>query len=436
MLTGVVLARNEERNIDACLRHLRPHVSELLLIDMESTDETVNLAKPYVDRVLRHPHIANFDAARNIAIPEAINNWLWFVDADEQIPELTGKIVNQLIRETGDQFDAINIPFKSYFCGHWMQHCGWWPGYTCPRVLKRGHFEFSRTLHGGVNLNGREIRLPPDAKTGIEHYSFRDLYHYIEKFNRYTSTEALQLAERGIAYDWREAVRFMAHDLWEHYEWHNAKLDGELGWVLTWMAGQYRWLSVTKLIDHGKSAEKSAGPSSVPKDLDEFVRALEEEIASFRTRRPEFPLGIVLRAPIWDAVTNSHDLVKSIVRLASGKRNVVLESLSSIGDAVIPEDVRSLLRALERCRRARHVITITEWGSVHVAPDRCACHNVLRLPAGARVPSELLSYLNAYDEIWVGELLDLQPLVELGAAPERLRVVESLARKRCRWRLG
>lgn len=41
MITGVVLARNEEANIVECLQSLHPHVAEILLIDMESSDRTV-----------------------------------------------------------------------------------------------------------------------------------------------------------------------------------------------------------------------------------------------------------------------------------------------------------------------------------------------------------------------------------------------------------
>ena len=189
MITGVILAHNEEHHVVDCIAALRPHVGELFLVDTESTDQTVALGRPLVDRVLSHPNVPNFDAVRNIAIPEARFEWLWFVDADERIPERTGQLVNDLIRTGGHEFEAINIPFKSHFCGQWMQHCGWWPGYTVCRVLKKGHFEFGRILHSGVTLNGREIRFPPDPELAVPHYSFRDLEHYVTKFNRYTSTE-------------------------------------------------------------------------------------------------------------------------------------------------------------------------------------------------------------------------------------------------------
>ena len=70
MITGVILAHNEEHNILQCIAALRPHVGELFLIDTESTDQTAELARPHVDRILSHPNIPNFDAVRNIAIPE------------------------------------------------------------------------------------------------------------------------------------------------------------------------------------------------------------------------------------------------------------------------------------------------------------------------------------------------------------------------------
>jgi glycosyltransferase involved in cell wall biosynthesis len=426
MITGVILTHNEEQNIVACIEHLRPHVAEIILVDTESTDRTVEVSRPLVDRVLTHPHVPNFDSARNIAIPEARYDWLWFVDADEHIPELTGELVNRWIRERGDEFEAINIPFKSYFCGRWMRHCGWWPGYTCPRVLKRGHFKFSQTLHGGVKLAGREVLAPADEKIGIEHYSFRDLHHWIEKCNRYTSTEALQLAERGVKYDWRGALRFMVHDLWEHYEQHNARMDGERGWILTWCAALYRWMSVAKLIDHGCSSEQSGGPSNVPADLDEFVSALEQELAFFRAEQPSLPLGIVWRAPIEDDSPFSIESRHCIQVLAGSGRALTVEALPSRHTAQLSKPERVLLGALQRTRRGRCVATITQWSNVVVPADPFACHNVLRLPVGSIVPPELVPHVDSYDELWVESPQELRVLREQGAAAERMRVVPPL----------
>lgn len=291
--------------------------------------------------------------------------------------------------------------------------------------MKRGFFEFSSTLHGGVDLRGREVRAPATAEVGIEHRSFRDLQHWIEKFNRYTSTEALQLANRGIIYDWRGALRFMVHDLWEHYEKFDARLDGERGWILTWCAALYRWTSVAKLIDLGRSSERMGGPSSLPADLDEFVDALQEELAYFRAEQPMLPLGVVVRAPIWGSSPAALESRKWIGELAECNRALVVEDLPCEASANVTRTERLLLQALERGRRARSVMTITFWCPFIVPADRCACHNVLRLNAEANIAPQYLAPIAVYDELWVESLSQANSLRKAGAAPERIRIVSS-----------
>ena len=326
MISGVILARNEECNIVDCIESLRPHVTEVILIDMESGDATVELARPIVEKVLSHKLIANFDSARNIAIPEVSNQWLWFVDADERIPEQTGQLVNNLVRDQGDEFEAINIPFKTHFCGKWMEHSGWWPGYTMPRVLKKGHFRFSERLHRGVESTGREIRIAPDPNLGIEHFSYVSIEHYLDKVNRYTSVEAAQLKSGDQSIDWRNAIAHMIHDLWMYYERNRGDLDGRHGWILAWLSGQYRWLSHAKLLDlESTSAETSA--QVVPGSLDDVLSVMEQELEGLRSSSPHLPLGVVLRSPIWD-LSGYADEGRCIAKaLSFGDRHVVVEDI-------------------------------------------------------------------------------------------------------------
>lgn len=78
MITGTILARNEEAVIGEALVSLRPHVDELFLIDMESEDDTCDVARPLVDKIISHPLIQRFDSARNVAFEHASNDWLLF----------------------------------------------------------------------------------------------------------------------------------------------------------------------------------------------------------------------------------------------------------------------------------------------------------------------------------------------------------------------
>ena len=103
MITCVILVRNEAMNIIPCIEAIRRHVDEIILIDMESSDATVKLARPLVDKILNHPLISNFDSARNIAIDQAAFDWLWFVDADERVPDQVGQLIRQLVTDSGDE---------------------------------------------------------------------------------------------------------------------------------------------------------------------------------------------------------------------------------------------------------------------------------------------------------------------------------------------
>ena len=426
MITGVVLARNEEENIVDCLKALRPHVAEILLIDMESSDRTVELARPYIVRVLRHSLMRNFDGARNIAIPVAEYEWLWFVDADERIPLATGKFVNNVIRTRGHEFEALSIPFKSYCCGQWMQHCGWWPGYTGPRVLKRGHFQFAKRIHGGVRLEGREWMVKPDPLLGVDHFGIRDVQQYVDKINRYSSAEAENLAQDGHRWNWRAAIVDMMRDLWTTYERHPGRLDGERGWLAAWMSGQYRWLAQTKLIDLQSDTDAPPNPDAAPADLDDAMRCMQDALAQLRALRPQIPLGIVWRAPVCNESGYAEEARTFLKGLALQTRPLSLDDQFpwSEQDAGIALEDKALFRALYRARRPRNAIAVAHCLPDVAVPDPRAAVNVIRTMIETdRLPPHWVSQVDAYDEVWVPSQHVADSCRRSWIAPEKIRII-------------
>ena len=75
-----IIAKNEEKYIDECLKRLEPYGFEIVVTDTGSTDQTVEIAKKYTDKVFAFEWINDFSAARNFCVSHASNNCLhWIV---------------------------------------------------------------------------------------------------------------------------------------------------------------------------------------------------------------------------------------------------------------------------------------------------------------------------------------------------------------------
>src|SRR5436190_10520936 len=94
-ISACILARNEERRIEDALKSLLGWTEQILVIDNESEDGTVEIARRYGAVILTAPRAANFDAARNLAIEPAVGEWIFYLDADERVPARLGPVLRQ-----------------------------------------------------------------------------------------------------------------------------------------------------------------------------------------------------------------------------------------------------------------------------------------------------------------------------------------------------
>lgn len=87
-VTVCIIAKNEERYIEECLKHLQKYGFEIIVTDTGSTDKTVEIAKKYADKVVEFEWINDFSAARNYCASFATNNWIIALDCDEYMMDM------------------------------------------------------------------------------------------------------------------------------------------------------------------------------------------------------------------------------------------------------------------------------------------------------------------------------------------------------------
>lgn len=116
-LSICMMVKNEEKNLDRCLKslqHLRDSVtSELIIVDTGSTDKTVEIANKYTDKVHFHSWNNDFSEMRNITIGHAKGDWIFIIDADEELTN-SDKIINFLKSNNENKYNTISILVKNF----------------------------------------------------------------------------------------------------------------------------------------------------------------------------------------------------------------------------------------------------------------------------------------------------------------------------------
>src|SRR5438132_13399962 len=99
-LSAVVITLNEEARLRSCLESVA-WADEIVVVDAESQDKTVQIAREFTEHVVVRPW-PGFAAQKNFALEQATGTWLLSLDADEEAsPELRDEISKVLIAAAG-----------------------------------------------------------------------------------------------------------------------------------------------------------------------------------------------------------------------------------------------------------------------------------------------------------------------------------------------
>lgn len=248
-----IVARDEEADLPACLASVA-WADEVLVCDSGSTDRTVELAQRAGARVFVDPW-QGFAAHKNLCVGRTWHHWVLSLDADERVsPELRRAI--ETVLEQDGPCDAYAVPRKSYFCGRWIQHGGWYPGWVI-RLFRKDRARFGdRLVHEAVEVNGRVGRL----EAPLEHYTYRSVAEFTERMRRYAELAAEELDCRGIRFRptqlvWRPAATFLGM-----YVLRRGFLDGRAGLVLAGLYAAYVFLKYARLWERQAAADRSTRP--------------------------------------------------------------------------------------------------------------------------------------------------------------------------------
>ena len=230
--SAVVITRNEEARLPTCLASLA-WADEVVVVDAESTDRTVEIARGVTDRVVVRPW-PGFAAQKNFAADQAQGDWVLSVDADEEVSaELQQEIRGVLTAQC--PVGGYALPRRNIFWGRWIRHGGLYPDWQI-RLFRRGRGRFvERAVHESIEVTGEVRRLSGP----LIHRSYENVAEFLERANRYSSLAAEDLGRGGarigpVALVLRPLGRFLTM-----YLLRRGFLDGTPGLLLAGLYAYY-----------------------------------------------------------------------------------------------------------------------------------------------------------------------------------------------------
>ncbi len=239
-LTVTVITRNEAHNLAAALESVR-WADEILVVDSESTDDTVAIARRYTDRVIVRP-FPGYSAQKNFAAEQASHDWILSLDADERVPPALEAALRQVMAGAPSAA-GYRIPRVTFHLGRWIRSTDWYPDYQLRLYDRRRARWNERLVHESVRADG-EVRTL-DAE--LQHYAYRDVAHHLQTMDRYTSLAARQMYEDGRRAGWFDVLVHPRLAFFRNYILRGGFRDGMPGLIISAMNAYYVGLKFAKL---------------------------------------------------------------------------------------------------------------------------------------------------------------------------------------------
>ena len=221
-----IVCRDEADRLAACLDSVR-WADEVLVLDLESTDGSADLARAGGARVVAHRFVPIVEEVRNVIGHEASGTWVLVVDPDERVsPGLAAELRRVSTRV---DVDAVVLPRMNIDFGYppssplqrhepqlrmYRRDSVAWP--TFPNALPEVR-------------DDRVLRIPSRDELSLIHNRNRNIPEALDRARRYAPAQAQAMIDAGQVFTARRMVLTLGEKLYRHFVQARALRDGVPG---------------------------------------------------------------------------------------------------------------------------------------------------------------------------------------------------------------
>lgn len=247
-LSAVIIAKNEERNIAACLESL-VFCDERVVIDSMSEDRTAEAARAAGARVYGNEFV-DYATQKNFGISKATGEWVLLIDADERLEKGAEAEIRAAIAGGGKE--AYSFHRRNCLFGRWMKHGGN-AGDRQLRLVRRDKAVYEGAVHETIH----HVKSVGVLQSPLYHYSTPTVSDYMRKLNAYTSLEAGVMRRKGLVWSQkRDAFAAPIAVFLKRYFWQRGFLDGIEGFLFAFFSAYYESVRRLKLWELAHAGKK------------------------------------------------------------------------------------------------------------------------------------------------------------------------------------
>ncbi|MFC1673435.1 glycosyltransferase family 2 protein [Pseudomonadota bacterium] len=240
-LSALVVAHNEEENLDACLSTLS-FADELVVVLDNCSDGSKDIAAKYTDKLIEGVWPIE-GPRRHAGLDVCQGDWVLEVDADERVSEELAGEIREAIQDA--PFGHFLIPYDNYV-GERLVRYGWgasWGVSATVRLFSAGAKVWGdQRIHPGVQLKGERMWL----KNRMVHLVDKDISDMIHRLDRYTTARANDLRASGEIGSFANNIRRLFSRFFKCYIGRKGYREGGYGFLIALMAGLFPLLSFLK----------------------------------------------------------------------------------------------------------------------------------------------------------------------------------------------
>lgn len=265
-ISVVINTLNEEKNLPKALSSVKKLADEIVIVDMESSDNTAKIAKEAGAKVFSHKRTGYVEPARNYAISKAKGEWILILDADEEIPSSLAEKLSQ-IAKNDSSVNFYKLPRKNIVFDKWLEHSRWWPDYNI-RFFKAGKVKWDDAIHSVPETSGESAELPATEDNAIIHYHYTSISQFVERLNHYTDIQSMTLEKKGYQFFWQDLIRKPLGEFLSRFFAGEGYKDGVHGLALGLLQGFSELVLYLKMWEKGKFTQKQLSQQEIKEEIE------------------------------------------------------------------------------------------------------------------------------------------------------------------------